>query len=76
MLLSVRLLEEPPSFCFVNSVAPGTSHLSTGVPITPEASEIEQVIVTEPPARMGEEGEEARVMLTRSVRREIFTHSD
>ena len=75
MLLSVRLLEKLPSF-LAESVTPGSSHWSTGVPVTPEGREMEQVIVTEPPAGMGEEGEEMRVMLARSVWREICTHRE
>ena len=71
MLLSVRT---PPSL--VESVTPGPIHQSTGVPGTPEGREMKQVIVTEPPAGMREEGEEARVMLARSVRREICTHRE
>ena len=75
MLLSVRLLEKLPSF-LAESVTPGPSHRKTGVPVTPEGREKEQVTVTEPPASMGEEGEEARVMLARSVRREMCTHRE
>ena len=76
MLLSVRLLDKLPSSFVVESVTPGPSHRRTGVPVTPEGREMEQVIVTEPPAGMGEEGEEARVMLARTVRREICTHRE
>ena len=75
MFLSVRLLEKLPSF-FAESVTPGPSHWSTGITVTPDGREMEQVIVTEPPASMVEEGEEMRVMLARSVWREICTHSE
>ena len=71
MLLSVR---SPPSL--LESVTPGPIHRSTGVPVTLEGREMEQVIVTEPRAGMGEEGEEMRVMLARSVWREICTHRE
>ena len=71
MLLSVRT---PPSL--MKSVTPGPIHRSTGVPGTPEGREMKKVIVTEPPAGMGKEGEEARVILARSVRREICTHHE
>jgi hypothetical protein len=51
----------------MESVTPGPIHRSTGVAVTPEGREMEQVIVTEPPASMVEEGEEIRVMLARSI---------
>ena len=73
MLLSVRFLQKLPSF--VESVTPGPSNQSTGVPVTPEGREIEQVIVTEPPASMVKEGEE-KLMLARSVRREVCAHRE
>ena len=75
MLLSVRLLEKLPSFV-AESVTPGPSHWSTGVPGTPEGREMEQVIVTEPPASMVEEGEETSVMMACSVWREICAHRE
>ena len=60
----------------MESVTPGPIHRKTGVPFTPEGREMEQVIVTEPPASMGEEGEETSVMLARSVWREVCTHRE
>ena len=54
-------------------VTPGPSHWKSGVPVTPAGRVTEQVRVRESPATMGEEGEEEREMVARSVHGEKYS---
>ena len=54
-------------------VTPGPSHWKTGVPVTPAGRVTEQVRVSESPAMMGEEGEDEREMVARTVHGEKYS---
>ena len=56
----MRILDIAPPL-MAESVTPDPSHWKTGLPVTPEGRETEQVRETVSPARMGEEEDEVRV---------------